>query len=446
MRLFTVVFLSPFCWNQRIVTFYRKLSQGANGEIVCTFLVLVLASVILQQLSDGAEDSNRFFGSWCSSLTTMLRLSADEDMIAIIRERLDVDGVVFVLVVVSMCFLLKAFLAKTVIATMNLEMEESIGKKMMYQLFLTRLAEEHPGIDDCLRHRSSGHKETFEVLQAAESLVLKHPERAASYGKLITTKNQTKGIEMARWDDMLMGSEKVLQIALYLMDERIESKISVAMAQSLEDSKWSTYTDSFSMVMSEDTWNTWLRRIRTLQKYGHAVLHRWSACLALDLVILLPISLIGFFCTWDSCWISGSALWHLERFFLFAFTIECMAKIFTLGGFQERNSYFHSIQNCWDFAVLTLFWLSIFRFLHVPARTVYCTRLVRLLQWLFFCSWNLRWTMKCIVSSLEHLLYILMALSCVVAILCPVSFNICPTLSLCKALSRCKSFPIQLTR
>ena len=421
MRLFSVIFVRQSTWNTRITTFFRKLLHRTDGEILSTVLFLLLTSVILQQLSDGDVETNKFFGSWCASLTTLLRLSADEDLISIIRARWDLDGHVFVVLVVVICFLLKTFLAKIVIASMNYGLEENLGKKRIYQLFLTRLETEHPGVDDWLKSRSSGHKEPFAVLQEAERLVVQQPRQAACYKNLIEQRNLRKHIEAARWDEMLTGSEKILQIALYIMDERIEARVSHELARVEEQSKWIRFTDSCSMTFSEDTWDTWLRRFRTLRKYVHSMCVCQSLCLVLDLIVLIPIMLVGFACSWGSCWIEGVLLQDLEGLLLFAFTAECMFKMLAFGIVRNGTSYFRNVQNCLDFGILALFWLSLLHIFDVPARTIYCTRLVRIVQWLFSCFWTLRWTMKTIVSSLEAIFYVFLLLLSLVAILCPVS-------------------------
>ena len=181
VRLLSVVFAGrKFWWNRDFNSFFGKLLK-CESDILHTSFSFLIFSLILQHLQDGMTKDNKFFGSWWASMASLFRLSADQDLLAIIHARLDIDGIAMVILVVICCFFIKTLLAKLVITSMNHGLLEPESRRILYQQFLPRAIQAHPKLEHWLKPRGSGHNSTFKNLCWAENTIKMFPQKLASF-------------------------------------------------------------------------------------------------------------------------------------------------------------------------------------------------------------------------------------------------------------------------
>ena len=408
-------------YGDDLITFYRKLFSH-DGDVLHTTLMLLMAALLFQHLSDGLTSENKFFGSWCQSMTSVMRLSADTDLLAMIRARMDVDGVIAVVLIIIFTFFLKAVMAKLIIAAMNSGLEDSEEERVQYQIFLSGALHRHPKLQDNLISGSTGHFGYRRILRRARKMRLLEPERTESTyaesmrGKMKTSESHS--FEQA-WDN-LTESDKTILVALCMLDAHVEAQAQDENAKALARSKWMKFTDSFSMYLQEDFFDRLVRKVLTVKKYARLTFGNMKLIFFFDLLMLVPIALIVFPCTSnDDCWVQSDLLKVVETCLLLGFNVEFVVKGVAFGLFRDMDAYFKNPQYCFDFLVLIFFWLAFLNAIDVPVQVLYCTRIFRIIQWSFLWLPFIQRSTKCIVSTLDEIFYIACGLCCCFCILCP---------------------------
>lgn len=406
-------------WSRDMADFYRRI-MSSEGDIIQTFFFFIIVSLVLQHLSDGFKFENKFFGSWCTSMTSLLRLSSNEDLLNIIRARLHLDGMALVVMVTCFCLMLKTLVGKLVIAAMSNGLEQEEHRKILYQLFLASAHKKHPDLDRWLATDIFEHKSMFNLLKRAESVILSDPQAAAWYEKLIIARKEVglrkgKGSQSVLWGKKT-NSEQILEVANYMLDLHLEFHKQDVLEKEMMRKKWTNYTDASNVMFEEDFTGRMLRRILTVKKYLRLALAQSRIVFVIEAALFLPIASIAFLCTAENCWIEGILI---QGPLLSIFSVECFLKMFAFGLIREREAYFRQVQNCFDFFILIMYWLSFSQVLDIPMATIYCTRVVRFALLLLNFK-TVRWTLKCIACSLREVFYIFVALFCILSVLSPI--------------------------
>ena len=222
LRLFSLCFFGRvYWWNRGSTVFFGKILSCQSDIFHCAIL-LIIAGLMLQHLSDGLPRSNRFFGSFCASITSIVRLSANTDLIPIIRARIDVDGAALIVLVLLVSLGLVTMFGKMIIAAMYCGLCEKDEMRQMYQLFMSRAIQEHPQLYEWLQNLGTGQHRSFHILCQAQRLLEHNREEADSYELKINERNLKRHREAVQWDSVGADSQKVIEIALYMLEDLIE--------------------------------------------------------------------------------------------------------------------------------------------------------------------------------------------------------------------------------
>jgi hypothetical protein len=414
--------MSLTSYSHDFTTFHYKLFAH-EGDVLHSTLFLFLAALLFQHLSDGLTSENKFFGSWCQSMTSIMRLSADADLLEMIRARLDQDGVAAVVLIIIFTLFLKTVMAKLIIVAMNSGLEDSEAERAQYQIFWSEALLQYPQLEKGLR--LAGHYEYRRILRRARKIRLLEPELAySSYAQRISEKMQNDGLQASKetWENLTQSTKTIL-VALCMLDEYVQAREKEEDAKAMTRATLIRFPDSFSMIFQEDFMEQNVRRVLTLKKYARLTFEHTKFLFILDLFTLIPIALIVFPCISDDCWIQNGVLKGIEACLLFGFSVEFVAKVTAFGLFRGNDAYFRKPQYCFDFLVLILFWLASLNAIDVPVQVVYCIRILRMIHWSFWWLASLRRSMECIVSTLDEIFYITSSLFCFICFVCPMAIQ-----------------------
>jgi len=413
--------ISVTSYSHDFLTFHHKLFTH-EGDVLHSTLFLFLAALLFQHLSDGLTSENKFFGSWCQSMTSIMRLAADTDLLEMIRARLDRDGVAAVVLIIIFTLFLKTVMAKLIIAAMSSGLEDSKEEREQYQIFLSEALLRYPQVEKSLR--LAGHYGYRRILRRARKIRLLESELAySSYAQPISEKMQHDGLQASKetWEK-LSQSTKTILVALCMLDEYVQAREQDEDAKAMTRAKLIRFHD-FVVFFQEDFIERNVRRVLTLKTYARLTFEHTKFLFILDLFTLIPIALIVFPCTPDDCWIQTGVLKGIEVFLLFGFNVEFVAKVTAFGFFEGHDAYFRKPQYCFDFLVLILFWLASLNAIDVPVQVVYCIRILRMIHWSFWWLASIRRSMECIVSTLDEIFYITASLFCFICFLCPMALQ-----------------------
>ena len=418
LRLFSLCFFGRvYWWNRGSTVFFGKILSCQSDIFHCAIL-LIIAGLMLQHLSDGLPRSNRFFGSFCASITSIMRLSANTDLIPIIRARIDVDGAALIVLVLLVSFGLATMFGKMIIAAMYCGLCEKDEMRQMYQLFMSRAIQEHPQLYEWLQNLGTGQHRSFHILCQAQRLLEHNREEADSYELKINERKLKRHREAVQWDSVGADSQKVIEIALYMLEDLIEHQNqddSVGKSIQPERKAWhQAYPAAF---LPKRFMQKTAQVLILGQRYARKCLRRPAVLFVLDSFSVIPSAALVFTCSPDGCWL-GHHVQGLEIFLATVFFLEMMLKMYAFG-LRGPHAYFRGPQTCFDTVILFLWWLSFLKVLPLSSRVLYGTRIFRLWHWL--CGWiGIQWVGLMSLPALsQEFPFILISLFSFILILCP---------------------------